>query len=139
MFGGRQMRDMAPSKGAKRFRPRKVYKPEKGGIGRRYKELDCVRLFYNLQKMGWTFAFTIEATSPRGFKYAAAGGTPEECFLKAFGQWKKEIQKPKKPPVMTMKKVTIEKVMARPAPRLDLDEYPSHSGAVRATWENVPV
>lgn len=87
-FGGRQIREMSPSKGPKRFRPHRGHKA--GATltnGRKYQALDVVRLFYNLQAMSWTFAFTITATSPRGFKYEAAGATPEECFLKAFGHY----------------------------------------------------
>lgn len=134
-FGGRKVREIAPSKGEKRYRRHNLHKPGTLGNGRRYKELDCVRLFYNLQKMGWTFGFTITASSPRGFKYEAAGATPEECFLKAFGQWKKEMPKPEKKVAYT--KVVKPKIqMSKPAPRLALDDFqPDRYGVIKASWE----
>lgn len=48
------------------------------------------RMLKVLVKKGWTFKFRVEAVSPRGFEYQADGGTGEEAFLRALGQWRRQ-------------------------------------------------
>lgn len=55
------------------------------------RSLKVIRMFEGLQAQGWTFRFTTEAKSPRGFNYTGQGDSPLEAFLKAFGQWRSDF------------------------------------------------
>jgi hypothetical protein len=152
----RQIRDMAPSKGAKRFRARRGHQPT-NNCKPKLRALDTVRLFNVLREREWTFEFKVEALSPRGFKYEARGATPEEAFLRAFGQWQKDFANhfadliPKIPGLLAgMKKAEFkpkpagssndERARAIAQRSLRLEQATAGPGGIlRARWEKSPV
>ena len=88
-----KIREGRPSKGEKLFPKRKPLckgRPIDARASLPH-SLRVVRMFDALAERGWTFRFKVEAVSPRGFSYSAEAPTPIEAFLKAFGQWRKEV------------------------------------------------
>lgn len=64
----------------------------------------------------WEIKFKVEALSPTGFRYSADGETGEEAFLRAFGQWRRELfAAPPKVPV-TLAKPVVPKPPPSEAP-----------------------
>src|SRR6267142_1606456 len=93
-----RVRDRVRLINKKRWRRHKTLdqlKPIAGDLSRspldRSRPAKVVRMFENLTKSGWKFSFKVQATSPHGFPYSADGATPIEAFLKAFGQWQKDV------------------------------------------------
>lgn len=93
------IRESAPSKGKSRLGHR-GHKPGNVLGKPRVRAVKVVRMYEALLSSGWHFRFKVQAISPRGFSYEADGDTAEEAFLKAFGEWRKELftAPPKLPP-----------------------------------------
>lgn len=88
------------------------------------------RMMEGLQKGNWKIHFTVEAVSPRGFRYKADGQTADEAFLKAFGQWRHEFMTlvPKiRPDLMRKKEVIatppVKKLTLSDSMRAMLEKY----------------
>lgn len=113
-----KIRDMIPSKGYKRYRRVKPLCARKSitvkeSIRYESPRTKVKRMLTTLKKTGWTFKFTVEVVSPRGFRYGASGASGDTAVLNAFGQWQRELAPvaPKllkpvvAPPVVVMRKV----------------------------------
>jgi hypothetical protein len=75
---------------AEKLRKRRLHKSPIG-LKPAERRKKVARMREVLGRQGWTFEFSVQASSPRGFRYSATGDSPEECFLRAFGEWKSEM------------------------------------------------
>jgi hypothetical protein len=108
--GPLKLRDIAPSKGERRFKYKhKGHKPS-NVLPFRARAVKVVRMFNSLQENGWSFVFKVHAMSPRGWPYEGEGATAEEAFLKAFGAWEQDVADliPKVPSIVSAAIVKAE-------------------------------
>lgn len=84
-YGPRKIREMVPSKGAKRFLKHAPHSPcDIESRERKDRIADVVRMSVTLKEKSWKLTFFVDAVSPHGWKYHGEGGTPDEAFLKCF-------------------------------------------------------
>lgn len=88
-YGPLKIREIAASKGKKRFKKRAPHQPCDIDARERKNRIETVvRMSVNLKEKGWKLTFVVDAVSPHGWKYRGEGGTPDEAFLKCFRLWK---------------------------------------------------